>query len=327
MSILSVSTIQSSNTTSDLTIRASNTTGSQIVLYANGAINLQTLAAVNTDSISVNTANIATLTVNVATVTTANIANLSVTALRAGGNTGAAGQILSSNGTGVVWSSPSTPNFNTSISDQIGFAVTTVLSPAFTAPVTANRRYVVHSIHVTNISATLNDIYVELEGSLYANTTIAGNIPVPGGVSIELLDRPKVLYPNDLIKMRTTANSAMHALIVYETSTDTNLFGSGYHVGTGNTTFDMFTASGNSVIESLQLTNFSNTFLRDVNVRTVWVNASNVVQGYFTFNTGVPNKSTVEVLGAPKVLPSGHKIQIQVNEADHLDAIVSGKLI
>lgn len=334
MSTLSVSTIQSSNSTSDLTIRASNTTGSQIVLFANGSINLQTLATVNTGAVAAANANFTNATIttgNVVTLSsnTANVANLTITTLRiANGNPGTAGQLLQSNGTAVVWGSAGgAASFNTSISDQVGFPVTTVLSPAFTAPATANRRYVVHSIHVTNISTSLNDIYVELEGSLYANTTIAGNIPVPAGVSFELLDRPKVLYPNDLIKMRTTANSAMHALIVYETSTDTNLFGSGYRVTTANTTFDMFTASGNSVIESLQLTNFSNTNLADVTVRTVWVNASNVVQGYFTFNTIVPSKSVVEVLGAPKVLPSGHKIQIQASETDHLVTTLSGKLI
>ena len=354
MSTLSVSTIQSSNSTSDLTIRASNTSGSQIVLFANGAINLQTMATVNTGAVvatnanftnaTITTGNVVTLSSNSAsianaTITTGNvvtlssnsasIANATITTLRiANGNPGTAGQLLQSNGTAVVWGSAGgAASFNTNISDQIGFAVTTSLSPAFTAPATANRRYVVHSIHVTNISSNLNDIYVELEGTLYANTTIAGNIPVPTGVSFELLDRPKVLYPNDLIKMRTTANSAMHALIVYETSTDTNLFGRGYHVGTGNITFDMFTASGNSVIESLQLTNFSNTLSRDVVVQTVWVNASNVIQGYFTFGTVVPNKSVIEVLDAPKVLPSGHKIQVQATETDHLDVIVSGKLI
>ena len=236
--------------------------------------------------------------------------------------------MLQSNGSAVVWGSAGgAAAFNTNISEQIGFPVTTVLSAAFTAPSTANRRYVVHSIHITNISSNQNDIYVELEGSQYANTAIAGNIPVPAGASFELLDRPKVLYPNDLIKMQTTANSSMHALIVYETSTDTNLFGSGYRVTTANTTFDMFTASGNSVIESLQLTNFSNTNFADVVVRTVWVNSSNVVQGYFTFNTIVPNKSVVEVLGAPKVLPSGHKIQIQASDANHIVTTLSGKLI
>ena len=334
MSTLSVSTIQSSNSTSDLTIRASNTSGSQIVLFANGAINLQTMATVNTGAVVATNANFTNATITTGNVVTlssnsASIANATITTLRiANGNPGTAGQLLQSNGTAVVWGSAGgAASFNTNISDQIGFAVTTSLSPAFTAPATANRRYVVHSIHVTNISSNLNDIYVELEGTLYANTTIAGNIPVPTGVSFELLDRPKVLYPNDLIKMRTTANSAMHALIVYETSTDTNLFGRGYHVGTGNITFDMFTASGNSVIESLQLTNFSNTLSRDVVVQTVWVNASNVIQGYFTFGTVVPNKSVIEVLDAPKVLPSGHKIQVQATETDHLDVIVSGKLI
>jgi hypothetical protein len=363
MSILSVSTIQSSNTTSDLTIRASNTGGSEIVLYANGDMKLQTFGTVNTGGISVNIANIATLTVNVATVTTANIttanvanvsvttanittanvanltvttanlttanvANLSVTALRAGGNTGTAGQILSSNGTGVVWTTPGGgSNFNTSISQQVGFAVTTVLSSAFTVPSTAGFRYIIHSIHATNIGATTTELYVELEGTEYANTALAGDIPFLVGTSLELLRRPKVLYPNDRIKTRASQNSAMHVLITYEISSDTNLFGDSFIVTTGNTTFDAYTATGNSVIESIQLVNYSNVSYRDVTVRTVWVNAANAVQGYFTYDQNVPARAVIEALGAPKVLPSGHKIQIRASEADSLDMIISGKLI
>lgn len=316
MSTLSVSTIQSSNSTSDLTIRASNTTGSQIVLFANGSINLQTLATVNTDSLA---------------VATANVANLTITTLRiANGNPGAAGQVLQSNGTAVEWGNVNSPSFNTNISEQIGFLTTTDLTTAFTAPSTAGRRYIIHSIHATNISNLTTNLYIELEGTEYANTVIAGAIPVPIGASLEFLKRPKVLQPNDLIKIRSSANNSMHCIIVYQTMIDTNLFGDSFHIGAGNTTFDAFTASGNSVIESIQLTNYnSNTqaLPLDAKVRTVWVNASNVVQGYFTYDLIVPSKSTVEALEAPKVLPVGHKIQVRSNITDYVDVVISGKLI
>jgi hypothetical protein len=318
MSTLSVSTIQSSNSTSDLTIRASNTSGSEIVLYANGDVKLSTISTVNADSISVNTANF----------TTANIANLTVISLIAGGNTGAAGQILSSNGSALVWEAPpGGPNFNTSISQQIGFEVTTDLDAAFTAPSTAGFRYIIHSIHATNIGASTTGLYVELEGTEYANTALAGDIPFPVGTTLELLKRPKVLYPDDKIKTRASANSAMHVLITYEISSDTNLFGDSFIVTTGNTTFDAYTATGNSVIESIQLVNYSNVSYRDVTVRTVWVDAANAVQGYFTYDQNVPARAVLEALGAPKVLPSGHKIQIRASEDDSLDMIISGKLI
>ena len=180
---------------------------------------------------------------------------------------------------------------------------------------------------MTNITTSNNDIYIELEGTEYANSVLAGNIPIPVGTSLELLLKPKVMHPSNILKMRSTANSALHALVVYEISSDASLFGRGYHVGTGNTTFDAFTATGNSVIESIQMVNFSNSIISDATVQTVWVNAANVVQGYFTFNALVPYKSTVDALVAPKVLPAGHKIQISANPADMIDLIVSGKLI
>lgn len=358
MSILSVATIQSANSTTDLTIRASNSSGSQIILYSNGEISLQTLNTIdvvtlgsnsgNIVSLSSNSANITTLssnsgsittlssnTANITTLTatTANVSNLTVSVLYANGSVGTDGQFLQSNGTTVSWAAipPSAaPYFNTNISEQVGFAVTDTLSAAFTAPSTADRRYIIHSIHATNISSNYNDLYVEIEGTEYANTSIAGNIPLPVGTSIEILKRPKILYPNDKIKARATASSSIHLLIVYEVSTDTNLFGKGYNVVAGNTTFDAFTATGNSVIESIQLTNYNpntSALAIDATVRTVWVNASNVVQGYFTYDLLVPNKATIDALDAPKVLPSGHKIQVQANQTDYIDVVVSGKLI
>lgn len=294
MSVLSVSTIESSNSTSDLTIRASNTSGAEIVLYANGEIKLETVGIV------------------------------------AGGNTGTAGQFLSSNGTAVVWAeAPAGSSFNTKINQQVGFLTSTDLTAAFTAPSTADRRYIIHSIHATNISSDTNDLYMEIEGTEYPNTVISGNIPLPARTSLEFLKKPKILYPNDLIKARSTSNNAIHLLIVYETSTDTGLFGKGFRPALAGTDYDAFVATGNSIIESLQLTNYSssNTILIDVSVRTVWVDSSNAVQGYFTYDMSIPVNSTVEVLSGPKVLPAGHKVQIQAGLSDRADIIVSGKLV
>lgn len=327
MSILSVATIQSANSSSDLTIKASNASGSQIVLYANGQILFDTLTSFTVTTLASSTANIVTLISN-----TANISNLSVGALYANGSVGTSGQLLQSNGSRTQWTTLtlSPPNFNTNINNQIGFLTTTTLTAAFTAPATADQRYIIHSIHATNISTVNNDLYLEIEGTEYANNTIAGNIPLPVGTSLEFLRNPKVLYPNDKIKTRSTSNNAIHILIAYEISTDTKLFGKGYHISTGNTTFDAYTATGNLVIESIQLTNYNSNVSAlsfDATVQTVWVDSSNVVQGYFSYDLTVPNKSTIDILGAPKVLPSGHKIQVRSSQTDYVDVVISGKLI
>ena len=44
--------------------------------------------------------------------------------------------------------------FNTGITSSVGYAITTTMSPAYTAPAAAGNEYIVHSIHVTNIDGT-----------------------------------------------------------------------------------------------------------------------------------------------------------------------------
>ncbi len=148
MSTLSVSTIQSSNSTSDLTIRASNTTGSQIVLFANGAINLPTLATVNTDTIAVNT-------------------------LRVGnGSSGATGQVLQSNGTVLTWSNIGVVTANNTDSQTFYLPMSNVISGAWTNSVISNSKlYFVPSTGTLNATVfnALSDISKKKDVSQIVN--------------------------------------------------------------------------------------------------------------------------------------------------------------
>ena len=134
--------------------------------------------------------------------------------------------------------------FNTSISNQIGYAVTdklfdptgTQLGTAATTiinyivtgntatvgvaaimPSTTGTRYVVHSIHITNTAASDAEITGRIDhtGGYGGTATIQGSLidhvsffssrlPVPSGSAVELLKKPQVLYPNDWVRLQAT---------------------------------------------------------------------------------------------------------------------------
>jgi hypothetical protein len=242
---------------------------------------------------------------------------------------GTSGNILTSNGTSWVSSTPTTGGsglFNTSISASVGYAVTTSSAAAFTAPATASRRYVIHSIHVTNIGTVAANITTELTGTTYSSgISLSNTLPVPVGGAVELLKKPKVMQPSDVINMLSDQASTLHATIIYETSTDVKYFGSGVDVTTDATYTDLYTMTADSVLESVLVVNDS--IDSDSKVTLVWTNGSNVIQGYYAYDFIVALNSTVELLEKPKFVTSGYKLRIQSNVGNRVEAIVAGKTV
>lgn len=215
--------------------------------------------------------------------------------------------------------------FNTSISAAVGYAVTISNAAAFTAPATAGYRYIVHSIHVTNIGTVDANITSELSGTTYSGGIALSNlIPVPAGSAVELLKKPKVMNPSDVINMLSDVASTLHATIVYETVQDTKYFGAGVDVTLDNTYTDLYTMTANSVIESVLLVNDS---LFDTKVNVVWTDGSNNIQGYYSFTYIVAAQSSVELLEKPKFVPSGYKLRVLSNVGGRVEAIVAGKTV
>lgn len=217
--------------------------------------------------------------------------------------------------------------FNTSISSATGYAITTSMATAFTAPATANLRYVVHSIHITNIDGTDNaDVSGQFSGTTYSSISFADTVPVPAGSAVELLKKPKVLQPDDLIQLQASADGDLHATITIESVSEAKLFGAGIDLTTAAAYTTLHTATANSVIESILLSNDDSTAL-DVKASVIWTDAADAIQGYFTFDLIVPNDATVEVLEQPKFIPSGFKVRVLANQADRLEAIIAGKTV
>ena len=287
------------------------------VLLGNGTSNVQTVAPGTSGNL---------LTSNgtswASSAPSASILNTAVTP-------GTSGNILTSNGTSWVSSTPTAGGsglFNTSISASVGYAVTTSSAAAFTAPATASRRYIVHSIHVTNIGTVAANITTELTGTTYSSgISLSNTLPVPVGGAVELLKKPKVMQPSDVINMLSDQASTLHATIIYETSTDVKYFGSGVDVTTDATYTDLYTMTADSVLESVLVVNDS--IDSDSKVTLVWTNGSNVIQGYYAYDFIIALNSTVELLEKPKFVTSGYKLRIQSNVGNRVEAIVAGKTV
>jgi hypothetical protein len=242
---------------------------------------------------------------------------------------GTLGNVLTSDGTNWVSSTPAAGGsglFNTSISASVGYAVTTSSAAAFSAPATAGKRYIVHSIHVTNIGTVDATITSELTGTTYSSgIALSNTVPIPVGGAVELLKKPKVMQPSDIINMLSTQASTLHATIIYETSSDVKYFGAGVDVTTDATYTDLYTMTANSIFESVLIVNDS--IDSDAKVTLVWTDGANAIQGYYAYNFIVALNSTVEILEKPKFVASGYKLRIQSNVGNRVEAIVAGKTV
>ena len=245
---------------------------------------------------------------------------------------GTSANVLTSNGTHWYSSAPAAGGgsglFNTSISVAQGYAITTTMANAYAAAATAGYRYILHSVHVTNIDLTsAANVTGQMVGGTgtYSSITFANTVPVPVGSSVELLKKPKILQPGDYVQMQATSSSVLHVTLTLESSTDTKYFGAGVDITTAATFTDLYTMTANSVIESVLLSNDDPT--NDVKARVVWTDGSNNVQGYFAFDLIVPSQATVECLETPKFIQNGYKVRVYSNQANRLEAIIAGKTV
>lgn len=216
--------------------------------------------------------------------------------------------------------------FNTAISGGAGYTLTDSMATAYTAPATADFRYIVHSIHITNYGSAEALVTGQFSGTNYSSISFATNIPVPVESSVELLKKPKVLQPSDLIQLQSSAASTLSSTITIESVSGTELFGKGLDLTTSNTYADLHTATANSVVESILLSNDDAGEL-DVKATVVWTDGADAIQSYLSSSLIVPNDATIEILEQPKYLPSGHKIRVLANQANRLEANIAGKVI
>jgi hypothetical protein len=243
---------------------------------------------------------------------------------------GTSGNVLTSDGS--TWTSAAgaagggSGLFNTSITTASSTAVNIASANVFAAASTAGLRYIIHSLHVTNISgSTPAEVTAQITGTTYSSISLANTLPVPANSAVELLKKPKVLQPSDFISINANVDSVLHATATIERVSSVALFGSGIDITTSATYADLHTATANSVIESVLLTNDDPTL--DVKATVVFTNSSNTIQGYYAYELIIPADATVEILEQPKFLENTFKVRVQANQANRIEAIIAGKAI
>jgi hypothetical protein len=217
--------------------------------------------------------------------------------------------------TGSLTSKVSTENFNTYIDGYTGFFVTANSDPALSLSGASSNRHIIRSIHVTNIS----NAKAYLLGSVrYANgntASLANLIPFPVGESAEFISRPMILKPGDTIYLQgfdntfTRANGLLNATFTYETVTDDASFaGVGTTLANSNTNVNVTgLQSVGAVVESIRVVNV---LAETVTVKAFIANSTVIPKSYYTFNLGIPQNTSVELLQAPKVVGVGDNIYV-----------------
>jgi uncharacterized membrane protein len=215
--------------------------------------------------------------------------------------------------------------FNTAISGSGYLAVDTTAANVYAAASTSGKRYIIHSLHVTNISTTVSgDLTAEVIGATYPTISLANTLPIPIGTAVELLKKPKVLQPSDYIRLVSNASSTLHATATIEEVTGTDHFGVGADITTAGAYTTVHTATANSIIESILLVNDDPTL--DVKARVTYNDSLNNILGYYAFDIIVPADATVEVLEQPKFLENTNKIRVYANQGNRLEAVIAGKV-
>lgn len=216
----------------------------------------------------------------------------------------------------------SSNELNVETSTSLGQTATTSYSNIFVASSTSGRRYILTSLHATNISVDEATISTRIDYTGTTDANISNALPVPVGSSIELLKNSKIMNPSDSLQIRSDQNGAISVVATYNDVADTKLFGLGAKI-LNTSTNTVYSAPSKARIDSILLTNVGSI---DTEVSVSWTNSANAVQAFLTFDMIVPVNGTVEVLQGSKIIPSSHRIRIEADQENSIDVHIAGKL-
>lgn len=204
-------------------------------------------------------------------------------------------------------------------------AMTTV----YTAPATAGKRYIIYSLRHVNSNTAYADVQSTAAIIRGANAhAITAAVPIPGATALELLKKPKVMYPSETLKMRTDVGTSK-IIMTYATASDTTYFANGLLLNNAvaNT---LYTFTGASVVESVLLVNANTS--QSIQATVEWTDSSNINKSYLSYGLVVPPQATVELMEdiGGTYFPSGDKIRVTAGAstpANALRAHIVGKTL
>lgn len=204
-------------------------------------------------------------------------------------------------------------------------AMTTV----YTAPATTGKRYIIYSLRHVNSNTAYADVQSTAAIIRGANAhAITAAVPIPGATALELLKKPKVMYPSETLKMRTDVGTSK-IIMTYATASDTTYFANGLLLNNAvaNT---LYTFTGASVVESVLLVNANTS--QSIQATVEWTDSSNINKSYLSYGLVVPPQATVELMEdiGGTYFPSGDKIRVTAGAstpANALRAHIVGKTL
>ena len=225
---------------------------------------------------------------------------------------------------GLIKTATAAVEYNLYIDGSSYGNVLSTMSTLVTMPsATAADRFILRSIHVTNISDTTDAL---LSGNvLYAtgNTAMLINqIPIPVGGVVDLMKRGQLLNPGDKINLQgftsagTATSNLLSAMFTYETlAADTSYIGIGQTLATSNTNILVYDSEqAASIIESIKIVN-----LRDsiIPVKLYWADANGLVKTHLAYNLPVPNNSSIELLINSKRIEKTDRLYASYRNAEN----------
>ena len=282
-------------------------------------------------------ANVGTVTVQAATqvnnldnLTTSNLSEGSVrlyysNARARSAFTAGRGIIITDDGT--VKSTIGAELFNTAINYAKDYNVTATMSTALTMPSTpTNDRYVLRSMHVTNISDSVAFVSSNV---LYSggNTAYLGSlIPVPVGSVVEFMDRAQLMQPGDKINIQgfnasqVATSGLLSSYFTYESvANDPTYVGAGSTLALSNTNIQIIHADqSDTVIESLKVINLKS---YSIPIKVFFAYANATPKAYMAYNMQVPPNTSIELLQSPKLIYLNDKVFANYANASDGDAI------
>ena len=233
---------------------------------------------------------------------------------------------------GLIKSTDDSDLYNLAINGSVPYIVTDRMETAVTFPtVPAEDRFILRSIHVTNISET--DAFIS-GNILYAsgNTAfIADMMPLPLGGTLEFLKKTQVMQPGDKINFQsfdntgTPANNIVSSIFTYETlAGEQDFFGTGLELNAGNVNTLVYAADQSyTILESIKLVNLEDYVIR---AKVFWADANDTPRAYFSYNLPLPPNSSVELLQAPKRIEFTDKIYVNYIANSELSVFISGRI-
>ena len=227
-----------------------------------------------------------------------------------------AGKGIVISGAGLITATSAPYDFNTAIDGTQGYLLTGNLVPVVKFNGGANDRFILRSLHITNISGSTAYITANVGYLATGNSVaLAKLIPVPAGSVLEFLKKPQVFSSNDSIGLQSFNNSilpasnVLSAIFTYESvASDPSYNGVGTTIIGPNTDAAVFQSSQSAaVVVSIKIVNSA---LVTVPVKATWVDANNVIKSYFSYDFNIPPNSSVELLQYPKRMERSDKILV-----------------